>query len=172
MDERIDSELAPTTDEGGDALVGSTDPLTRAMADGRPVGHWAVLGAGGVGVLALTVLRTLATPDARGYGTHEQLGLPPCMTMEVAGIPCPGCGVTTSVTLVTHGRIVEAFQTQPFGVLAAAAIPVFVAWSVWAHLRGVDLYASLTGQNVKRWMVPVVIALVVAWAYKLVVTFA
>ncbi|NBO19844.1 MAG: DUF2752 domain-containing protein, partial [Proteobacteria bacterium] len=45
--------------------------------------------------LGLSNVRWL-TPDARGLGTHEQLGLPPCGFYLWYGLPCPSCGMTTS----------------------------------------------------------------------------
>jgi len=157
--------------EGDEPVDPMTRPLARALEGSRSIGHWAVLGAGGLGVLGLLVLRLIATPDERGYGTHEQLGLPGCLMMDVTGVPCPGCGVTTAVTLFVHGRFVDSFLTQPFGVLVVGLIPISVAWSLWGHVRGLDLYTSLTGIRTKRWLVPGVIAMGAAWVYKLALTF-
>lgn len=159
----------------------SQAPVAGAQADGeaaheaqggRSLGHWVVFAGAWAGVLALVVLRFLASPDERGYGTHEQLGLPPCMTMELAGFPCPGCGVTTSVTLMAHGRFLDAFWTQPFGVLTAILIPFFALGALWVHLRGLDLYDTVFGRGrMKRWVVPGVLFMAVAWVYKIVATF-
>jgi hypothetical protein len=148
-----------------------TKPINRSGKGGRSLGHWSVFGASGVGVLALLALRLIATPDERGYGTHEQLGLPDCLMMEVTGVPCPGCGVTTSVTLFVHGRFLDSFLTQPFGLIVVVLIPLFVVWSLWGHARGADLYENLTSKSAKRWIVPGVIAMGAAWIYKLVVMF-
>ena len=35
-------------------------------------------------------------PDQRGYGTHEQVGLPPCTFIRVFNVRCPTCGMMTS----------------------------------------------------------------------------
>lgn len=59
-------------------------------------------------------------PDARGYGTHEQLGLEACSWPAVYGVPCPTCGCSTAACLLVHGRILAAFATQPFGAAFAA----------------------------------------------------
>ncbi|MBX3451840.1 MAG: DUF2752 domain-containing protein [Planctomycetaceae bacterium] len=64
--------------------------------------------AGGLGLAALE-------PDARGFGTHQQLGFPGCTLRTLFGIPCPGCGVTTSLALFARGRFVESAIVQPAG---------------------------------------------------------
>jgi hypothetical protein len=56
-------------------------------------------------------------PDARGIGTHEQLGLEPCGWPVAYGIPCPTCGCTTAACHLVHGHIVDAFVAQPFGAV-------------------------------------------------------
>ena len=65
------------------------------------------------------VLAGLLRPDPRGRGTHQQLGLPPCSLLVVAGIPCPACGMTTSWALATKGQFREAFATHVSGTLLA-----------------------------------------------------
>jgi hypothetical protein len=73
----------------------------------------------GLGLLGTLVLAGLLRPDPRGKGTHQQLGLPPCSLLIVAGIPCPACGMTTSWALVTKGRFQDALGTHVSGTLLA-----------------------------------------------------
>jgi hypothetical protein len=61
-------------------------------------------------------------PDASGFGTHRQLGVPACSFQVRTGMPCPSCGLTTSVTAVMHGRFALAVKAQPFGLLLVAAL--------------------------------------------------
>lgn len=123
------------------------------------------LGATGtIGVLAL-----VAEPDSRGFGTHEQLGLPPCRMMEWTGVPCPGCGVTTSVTLAAQGEPVQAFLVQPFGVLTVIALPLLSIWAVLGHLRGADLYSTIE-QRKGVWIKATLLLMGLAWIYKIVVS--
>ncbi len=84
-----------------------------------------------------------------GYGTHQQLGLPPCAFFKLTGIPCPSCGLTTSFAHAARLHFYQAFVTQPFGLIAfcltVISIPLFVlliqrriAWKDAIHARGVD----------------------------------
>ena len=81
----------------------------------RLVGLGFVVGAGGV----FAVARYLE-PSPHGLGTHHQLGMSPCNFLTLTGIPCPGCGLTTTFTHIAHGNFLEALGTQPFGVVLFA----------------------------------------------------
>jgi hypothetical protein len=87
----------------------------------------------------LVLLGTAASlePDPRGFGTHEQLGLPPCGFEDRTGIPCPTCGVTTSFAHFARGQVLEAFRVHAgaaagfvllAGVTLLAALRLAVAW--------------------------------------------
>lgn len=66
-------------------------------------------------------------PSPLGHGTHQQLGLAPCLTMAWLGRPCPGCGLTTSWTALVHGQLGASFQAHWFGPLTFAVFTAF-AW--------------------------------------------
>ncbi|MBP6821247.1 MAG: DUF2752 domain-containing protein [Acidobacteria bacterium] len=96
----------------------------------------------------MTVARIL-NPSPNGFGTHQQLGLPPCLFFKLTGIPCPSCGLTTSFAHAARLHLFQALIAQPFGVIAffltVVSIPLFVtlirrrvAWSTVVHARGVD----------------------------------
>jgi hypothetical protein len=81
----------------------------------------------------LAVARWLK-PAVRGYGTHTQLGLPPCNFLRLTHLPCPSCGLTTSFAWAARFHFWQAFLASPFGVLAffftALLIPtaIFLLW--------------------------------------------
>ena len=106
---------------------------------------------------ALIVTAFLLSPRAGGYGTHRQLGFPSCSFAARTRLPCPTCGMTTSMTAMSHGDVAAAFDAQPFGVvlfLAVSAVAIAAAlevalgrsvlpffrmgwWCVWSALLGV-----------------------------------
>ncbi len=63
----------------------------------------------------------LLEPDARGHGTHQQLGLPPCTLVALCGVRCPTCGMTTSWAAVVRGRLIDGLGANVGGVLLALA---------------------------------------------------
>ena len=80
-------------------------------------------------------------PHPRGYGTHKQMGLPPCSFLVRTGLPCPSCGMTTSTALMARGQVVRAARTQPFGVVL---LPLLVV------LAGAGAAELATGRDVLK----------------------
>ncbi len=68
-------------------------------------------GAGLLGVAAITAGLLLPT---------EGLGVDACMLHRATGLPCPGCGLTRSVTNILHGEFARAWAYNPFGFVFAA----------------------------------------------------
>ena len=132
----------------------------------RSGSHLLVLGL----ILGLTavlvLLAVLVEADPRGYGTHEQLGLWPCRMKQLTGLPCPGCGVTTSVTHAVQGRPLQSLRVQPLGLLVALALPPLSVWALVVHRRGGDLYAIL-GETRVPWVRVTLVVAGLAWVYKL-----
>jgi hypothetical protein len=71
-------------------------------------------------------------PDPRGHGTHEQLGLPPCLTASVFGYPCPLCGFTTALANMARLRVGDALFACPFGALVFVGACAVLAWTLVA----------------------------------------
>ena len=67
--------------------------------------HWIVLALAWLALGGAFLLGRFLEPDPRGFGTHEQLGFRACLPVELWNVPCPGCGVTTAVTLAVHGEL-------------------------------------------------------------------
>ena len=117
--------------------------------------------------VALLLLGLVLHPDPRGWGTHEQLGFRPCLPMRLWNFPCPGCGVTTSIALVAHGRPLEALRTQPFGLVALATVLAAAVWALAGHARGDDLHAELPRVAWARWIRLLGTLALLAWTYKI-----
>lgn len=106
-------------------------------------------------------------PAAGGVGTHEQLGMEPCVWLMAVGQPCPTCGMTTAFSHAAEGDLLASLHTQPFG----AVLAVLSAAGFWA-----SLHVAAAGSNVgrlignmlgTRTVVLGVGALLAAWVYKL-----
>jgi hypothetical protein len=69
-----------------------------------------VMVAAGSALLALLVTASRLTPNPRGMGTHQRLGLPPCTIIAVFGFRCPSCGMTTSWAHLMRGNVSESFR--------------------------------------------------------------
>ena len=108
-------------------------------------------------LLAIALVGFLTHPDPRGFGTHEQLGFSPCGLREWLGVPCPTCGVTTSVSHLTHGHAARSWETQPFGVILTLAAAGAAPWFLALHRRGVDLASLASRHGAKFWSVLVIV---------------
>jgi len=89
--------------------------------------------------LALVVLLLVARrldPDPRGFGTHTQLGLPPCAFLATTGRPCPTCGMTTSFAWFAQGDLASSWRANPAGSLLASTCLALVPWLLTASARG------------------------------------
>ncbi|HUS92838.1 MAG TPA: DUF2752 domain-containing protein [Phycisphaerae bacterium] len=104
-------------------------------------------------------------PREAGYGTHEQLGLPPCAFLARTGYPCASCGLTTSFAAMAHGKVVQAFLVHPLGV-------VLFAGTLLVGLAG--LGEAVTGRDVLPllrpgvwWAMVIAVGLLGGWAFKI-----
>jgi hypothetical protein len=84
----------------------------------------------GVTVLAAALVVAAAwavEPASQGFGTHERLGLPPCLFLRFTGLPCPSCGLTTCFAYAAKLQFRPAATAHPFGLVqfgvTVAAIP-------------------------------------------------
>jgi len=90
----------------------------------------------GVGLSMLLGIAAYLRPDQRHFGTHEQLGLPPCSFYFLFGVPCPTCGMTTSWALVMRGEVIDALRVNAGGAMLAALAILAAPWSLATAIRG------------------------------------
>jgi len=67
-------------------------------------------------------------PDTRGFGTHQQLGLPPCSLQVMLGVPCPSCGMTTSFSHYVRGNWIDAANANWAGLFLATVCTLLIPW--------------------------------------------
>lgn len=122
----------------------------------------------GVGIVVVFGIAACLTPDPRGFGTHQQLGIPPCTFRKLAGVNCPHCGLTTSYSWFVRGQFQKSIKANPAGlILAVASIPVLV-WSIIVSLRGSCFIIHEPGRvGLIGFAVWVLISIVI-WAFRLI----
>jgi hypothetical protein len=109
-------------------MVGPVPPLGRSA-------RWGLAIAGLV-LLAVLGLARWLRPDPRGFGTHGQLGLPPCQFRATIGLPCPSCGLTTAFAWMVRGRPDQAWRANPAGCVLAPLAAVLGVWLLAVAARG------------------------------------
>lgn len=85
--------------------------------------------------------------------THRQLGFPSCHFKEMAGLPCPSCGMTSSFALLVRGDLVNSLRANFAGTLLALIGLAYLPWCAASLWRGQWLFF--------RTIEPVLIGLVV-----------
>ncbi|MCC6124234.1 MAG: DUF2752 domain-containing protein [Pirellulales bacterium] len=95
-----------------------------------------LLAALGVGLVVLLMIAAFLQPDKTHYGTHRQLGLPPCSFYLLVGAPCPTCGMTTSWAHLVRGEILASCRANAGGALLGMLAILAVPWSLATAIRG------------------------------------
>ena len=121
-----------------------------------------------VAVVILMVFLHAVVPDARGFGTHEQLGMTPCSWPRSMGIPCPTCGCTTAASHLAHGEFLTAVVVQPFGVFFTVA-GLYGVWLALFHLAtNRSLMWRISTWPWARLLLLTICLCLLAWVYKIV----
>ena len=105
---------------------------------GVPLNWWqrVLLWMFGVCLVAGFGLAWSLSPDSRGFGTHQQLGFPPCTFRFFLGIPCPSCGGTTSFAHFVRGEWIDSIQANVACFVLALSCSLLVPWSWLSSFYG------------------------------------
>ena len=141
--------------------------------DGYPLqrsGRW-LLAAWVLFLVSGFALARSLEPSPRGYGTHQQLGLPPCTFRMLVGIPCPSCGMTTAFSHFMHFDLVGCCRANPAGLLLALFCAIQIPWGIGSVFAGRLLGVHRPADTALIWMVALMAAGVLHWIYLLVLQF-
>ena len=121
-----------------------------------------------VGLLLAGLLLTAATlsPDRRGFGTHRQMGFPPCTFQVAWGIRCPACGMTTAWAHVVRGHPVRALQANVGGALLAIAAVAAAPWALISGIRGRWLWMAPCDSAILLLSLMMITITLVDWAIR------
>ena len=116
--------------------------------------------------LVLAVARWLK-PALIGYGTHTQLGLPPCNFLLLTHLPCPSCGLTTSFAWAIRLQFGKAFSANPFGILAFLGTVSLIPTSIFLLWRRISFRRITENAHFTKAVYAATALYFVSWAYKL-----
>jgi hypothetical protein len=106
--------------------------------------------------LSIIGIAILLEPSLDGFGTHEGLGLPSCLTARFLNLDrCPSCGLTTAFALIGKGRIINAYHTHPWSVPFFLLLLLFMAANVVSIIR----------KNYRPLCVPIALAVILGFSY-------
>ncbi|NLG84015.1 MAG: DUF2752 domain-containing protein [Firmicutes bacterium] len=78
------------------------------------------------------ILPFFLPPEPAGLGSHTRLFLDPCLFYRLTGLPCPLCGMTTSLGFLVRGRFFASLGAHPLGWLAFFELSVATLTILWA----------------------------------------
>ena len=100
------------------------------------VGRRLLLLGFGSALLGLLAVAAMLSPDPRGYGTHERMGLPPCTFQAMFQIRCPSCGMTTAWAHAVRGRLDRAVRANAGGAGLTLLAALVGPWCLASGIRG------------------------------------
>jgi len=142
-------------------MTRTSDKISPAARSERLI--WWGIAAGSIVVLALAAA---IEPAARGYGTHTQLGLPPCGFLLLSGSPCPGCGLTTAFAHGIRGHWAMAASSNPLGLALFLIVCACVPLGVTAALRGWSFGAVIDRFGLSRWALALAGSAIAIWVMR------
>ena len=104
-------------------------------------------------------------PDAKGFGSHQQIGIPKCQWIRESNTPCPTCGMTTAYSLTVRGRIVSAFLTQPAGCILAITHIILTGLFSWIAISGKYpfYFTAWVNYNTNKLIISLIIIILLGW---------
>lgn len=92
-----------------------------------------------IGIPVVMGIAMRLTPDPLGFGTHQQLGMPPCTFRTMTGLNCPHCGLTTSFSWFVRGQWKLAADANAAGLILAATVIMIWPWLLVVSVKGLWL---------------------------------
>jgi len=96
-----------------------------------------------------------------------------CLFKMITHVPCPACGTTRSLMLLSHGEIVQSLLTNPFGMLLAFLLVIVPAWMTVDLLREADSFlrwyiAIERVMKRNRWVsIPAIVLVATNWCWNI-----
>jgi hypothetical protein len=148
-------------------LAGYAPP---AEVAGEPLRPWVRSMLAALGLVLVTLLITAAclTPSRRGMGTHQQLGLPPCSMVQILGLRCPACGMTTSWAYLLDGQVFSSLRANAGGTLLGLTALMLAPWSLLTALRGRWFWVAPRDEVLLVVSVTIAAVTVVDWVVRIV----
>jgi len=116
---------------------------------------------------AILLISYFLRPDPRGFGTHQQLFLPPCPFRWLTHLPCPSCGLTTSFAYFAKGDWMMAWKTHPLGPLLFIFLVLFEFLIIKSLLQGSPLRENLNKIFTPSLGIYLIIGVMVQWILRL-----
>ena len=130
-----------------------------------PVWFRLVLGTIAGAVSIPLILAASLTPEVKGFGTHQQLGLPECSFIKLYEMPCPSCGMTTAWSFLMHGQWQQSLHANAAGTFLAILALFTVIWCGLASVTGRFWIIQPTDWLFLSWVIGMTTFILARWVY-------
>lgn len=101
-------------------------------------------------------------------GAENENHFTPCLFKNITGIPCPSCGITRSLILLSHGDFGGALYLNPLAIVAAIALISFPVWIlvdiILKKSSFLRFYQTMECYFRKRWVaIPAILTILIIW---------
>ena len=94
----------------------------------------------------------------------------PCGFRQRYNLPCPTCGMTTSVLAFAQGRIVEAFYIQPAAAILCGLVAIIALWAFLTAVLGLNcsfINRFLAKYRIRYILLIILMVILAGWAVTL-----
>jgi hypothetical protein len=119
----------------------------------------------------ILIVGSFLTASSKGDGTHTQIGLPACRSMVVDGVPCPSCGLTTSITSAVHGNFGASLRANVFGTLLFFALVLAGVIGLVQTASGTDILGRIFRRRWWFFSGLLITGILIGWAIKLAIGY-
>lgn len=109
------------------------------------------------------------TPSPNDIGTHRQLIPVPCPFNVILSLPCPSCGMTTSLSFLAHGDILSSLRSHPVGPVVFIFVLAIMIFAISGAITSNPWWKICE----KRWFQNVLLCAIslyiVVWLFRLFV---
>jgi hypothetical protein len=128
----LNNSNAGTSSPLGEMSLSPIPALTQRLSMPARIGMmlWAAA------TIAVFVFAMRLEPDPRGFGTHQQLGFPPCSFRVLWQIPCPSCGSTTAFAQFVRGHWISAAYANVGAFFLAVVLTASIPWCLVSGWKG------------------------------------
>src|SRR5690606_7505328 len=109
------------------------------------------------------LLARALVPSPSGFGTHTQLGLPPCAFRAIFDLPCPTCGMTTAFAHMARGELARGFRAHALGSVLFVLTGLGAALSGYFTFSGAPVCDTLARVSAGRVALALASAVLVHW---------
>jgi hypothetical protein len=105
--------------------------------------------------------------------TNENSSVTVCLFKKLTSIPCPSCGTTRSVVLLSKGNFSEALFLNPLGYLAAfllLIIPFWISIDIVRNRISLLVFYQKTETYLKKttFAIPLLVLVVINWIWNII----